>query len=557
METDLLTLVEQDGFRSARKPAMSRGGQYNGPCPWCGGDDRFRVQPNYGTYGWFACSQCSKKGNAVDYLMLKRGFSKWEALTTVGWAPKETSEKSAQSSIPQSAYQERPQWNEPPKQWQEAAMDFYQMCKHTLWSTQGKAALDYLRQRGFTDEIIKATSLGYHASESIGIARVWGRAVKLPQGIVIPWFLSNALWRVTVRDERVIEGPGRYKQLAGGSNGLYLADSPKRLKKTIVVLVEGEFDALSVIQQCRDLVAVVATGTTQGSHTPRWVSLLAQQERVLVAFDAEDKGDIAAQWWLQRLANAERLRPWWSDANQMLQDGVDLRQWIESALQQVDLQEPEIATTCSICGANFDDASHYDEQGTLYCGKHWHSRIPVRTQQQDVPEQKQPVEIIQPTSQEQRLEQYAKAVSSVASVFPGKCQILPAPQETTLAEWLAHQPRKYTPCLLPKLPRSYCPFEVSIERQRQIPHTKQYIRVVEFVPCKEKPLANGWCAKHQLSQELLNLGAQLGYPHILPSPHRGIQDGVGTWEEHVVRARQTTLQGDIAFVKSLIEHQNM
>ncbi len=509
METDLLTLVEQDGFRAVRKLAMSRGGQYNGPCPWCGGDDRFRVQPNYGSYGWFACSQCGKKGNAVDYLMIKRGFSKWEALTTVGWIPKEASEKSEQSSIPQSAYQERPQWNEPNQQWQEAAIDFCQMCKHTLWSKQGKAALDYLRQRGFTDATIKAASLGYHASESMGIARVWGRATKLPQGIVIPWFLSNALWRVTVRDEHVIGGPGRYKQLAGGSNGLYLADSPKRLKKTTVVLVEGEFDALSVIQQCRDLVAVVATGTTQGSHTPRWVSLLAQQERVLIAFDAENKGDIAAQWWLQRLANAERLRPWWSDANQMLQDGVDLRQWIAPALHQTNVQE-------------------------------------------HVQEQKQVGETLQPASQEQGLEQYAVAVSSIASVFPGKCQVLPAPQETILAEWLAHQTRKYTPCLLPKLPRSHCPFEVSIERQRQIPHTKQYIRVLEFVPCKGKPRANGWCADHQLSQELLDLGAQLGYPHILPTSQRGIQEGIGTWEEHVVRARQITLQSDIAFVQSLL-----
>ena len=51
--------------------------------------------------------------------------------------------------------------------------------------------------------------------------------------------------------------------------------------------MEGEFDALSVVQECGDLVAVVASGTTKGSHTPRWVSLLAQQERVLVAFDAE------------------------------------------------------------------------------------------------------------------------------------------------------------------------------------------------------------------------------------------------------------------------------
>src|SRR5205823_5482648 len=49
MPADLLALVEHDGFQSVRK-STSRGGQYNGPCPWCQGTDRFRVQPHYGTY---------------------------------------------------------------------------------------------------------------------------------------------------------------------------------------------------------------------------------------------------------------------------------------------------------------------------------------------------------------------------------------------------------------------------------------------------------------------------------------------------------------------------
>ena len=88
---------------------------------------------------------------------------------------------------------------------------------------------------------------------------------------------------------------------------MYLAQS-LLLKRQAVVLLEGEFDALSVAQECGDLVAVVATGTTKGSHTPRWISLLAQQERVLVAFDAErDKGDADAEWWTRRLGNAQRL----------------------------------------------------------------------------------------------------------------------------------------------------------------------------------------------------------------------------------------------------------
>ena len=123
-------------------------------------------------------------------------------------------------------------------------------------------------------------------------------------------------------------------QVAGGSNGLYLADILKRRKRAHTILVEGELDALSIFQTCRDLVHVVATGTTQGGHLPRWLSLLAQQEKVFVAFDAEDKGDIAAKWWLSRLPNARRLRPWWHDASQMLQDGANLRDWICTGIEE-------------------------------------------------------------------------------------------------------------------------------------------------------------------------------------------------------------------------------
>jgi hypothetical protein len=178
---------------------------------------------------------------------------------------------------------------------------------------------------------IQRALLGYHPTETYGLSKDWGKVVKLPQGIVIPWIVDHAVWRVTIRDERVAKGAGRYRQVAGGAHGLYLADA-LTLNRPAAVMVEGEFDALSLAQECGDLVAVVATGTTQGGHTPRWLSLLATQRRVFIAFDAQEQGDGAAVWWLQRLSNAQRLRPLWKDANQMLQDGADLRSWIASAL---------------------------------------------------------------------------------------------------------------------------------------------------------------------------------------------------------------------------------
>ena len=392
MQTDLLTLVKQDGFTIAWS-SNSRGGQYNGPCLWCGGTDRLRVQPNYEKYGWFICNQCGRKGSAINYLMLKRGMSIEDARSIVGWTPEDA--KQSYGTIPGHALGERPNWDAPPVCWQETAKAFVQYCQDVLWSEQGKHALAYLRRRGLKDRIIQEAQLGYYPRRITGSANAWGRPVKLRQGIVLPWFLAGSIWRITIRDEHVAEGNGRYKQIAGGSNGLYLADTLAE-KQPLVVVTEGEIDALSILQECGEYTAVVATGTTQGSHIARWVSLLARQEHVLIAFDAEEKGDTAARWWLDRLSNARRLSPLWKDANQMLQDGANLRQWLAQGY-------PIPSPLCSICG---NDVEQYSIQGIAYCEQCWPGEavIVVQTEESTLPQtnQKPP----QALSQEQKADVY-------------------------------------------------------------------------------------------------------------------------------------------------------
>src|SRR5207247_5349121 len=107
--------------------------------------------------------------------------------------------------------------NEPPEHWQDGAIRFYRSCQRLLWSEQGKQALDYLRQRGLTDTTIRRARLGYHPREAYGSAKDWGRAVKLPQGIVFPWYFGEKVWRITIRDERMDEGEARYKQMPESS----------------------------------------------------------------------------------------------------------------------------------------------------------------------------------------------------------------------------------------------------------------------------------------------------------------------------------------------------
>ena len=331
MTYDLLAEITQD--TRLKRTSSSRGGQYNGPCPWCGGTDRFRVQPYYGRYGFFACNQCRRSGSChrlpdAQARLFQAACSCNGRMGAAGWQ-----EPLGEYSITQHdratlvGRNRRSSGNALRLPFTRPASA---PCGRKLvilpWTT--------CRRRGLSDETIRKAALGYHPGPFRAPASQWGRTTWLAQGIVIPWLIEGGIWRLTIRDDRVTVGNRRYLQVKGGSNGLYLAQS-LLLKRQAVVLLEGEFDALSIAQECGDLVAVVATGTTKGSHTPRWVSLLAQQQRVLVAFDAErDKGDADAQWWTRRLGNAQRLRPLWNDANQMLQDGVNLREWVSAALEK-------------------------------------------------------------------------------------------------------------------------------------------------------------------------------------------------------------------------------
>jgi hypothetical protein len=53
---------------------------------------------------------------------------------------------------------------------------------------------------------------------------------------------------------------------------------------------------------------------------------------VLIAFDSDDAGEKASAFWYEALPEARRWRPYWDDANTMLQDGVDLKRWIVAGL---------------------------------------------------------------------------------------------------------------------------------------------------------------------------------------------------------------------------------
>jgi 5S rRNA maturation endonuclease (ribonuclease M5) len=99
-------------------------------------------------------------------------------------------------------------------------------------------------------------------------------------------------------------------------------------------MCEGELDALTIQQHAGDIITPVATGSTSGSRSDKWIARLTACSTVLVAFDADKAGDEAAKWWIKTLPNARRWRPFWKDANAMAVSGADIRVWVGVGLPE-------------------------------------------------------------------------------------------------------------------------------------------------------------------------------------------------------------------------------
>ena len=83
---DLLALVERN-TGPLKKVASTNGGEYGHvPCPSCGGEDRFYVQPHHPDgKGRFYCRQCTPDGgDAIAYVQLMDGLTFPQALAALG-----------------------------------------------------------------------------------------------------------------------------------------------------------------------------------------------------------------------------------------------------------------------------------------------------------------------------------------------------------------------------------------------------------------------------------------------------------------------------------------
>lgn len=320
-QIDLLQLCGRN--TNLRHAANTRGGEYAGACPRCGGEDRFRVQP---AQGMWCCRQCHEKwGDAIEYVKWFDGVDFKTAVATLKLPldsrPFTPSHYQTDPNAPKPLGSDYAALNDP--DWQEGARVFCSKSFDALWSNEGAKALEYLLNRGISESVIESAGLGYNSQETRiqwGLTEIW-----MPRGIVIPWIVGGVFWRVNMRPPVPINGK-KYIQAAGSANGLYNGDAVRRFRT--VVMTEGEFDSLIIRTYAPEFVAV-ATGTVSWSRVTRWVSRLSLADTVVLAFDTDDAGQGAVDWWQRQLGEkAHRLAPTDHDVNDMWKNGQSVADWL-------------------------------------------------------------------------------------------------------------------------------------------------------------------------------------------------------------------------------------
>jgi len=336
--TTILELVPSaEVFKYA---AGTSGGEWQGPCPWCGGRDRFSIWPEHTSGaigGRYACRQCGKNGDAIQFLRELEGMSYPDACKALQVDPKPLADRAHSTASPRP-WTPKPA-TKPVDIWQVQAARFVTECAANM--LQGSEGLAYAHTRGLTPDTVVRLRIGWNPEDRWESRESWGlppekndkgnpKKVWLPAGLVLPTRRKSGFTAVKVRRSAWTpeDTMPKYVAVAGSVPGLALGSGVG----LPVVVVESEIDAVLVWQEARELVNAVALGTVGGKPDEDMAAHLRTAPRILVALDFDEAGKKAAPWWAEHFPQAER----WpvaagKDVGDMAKTPGLIRAWLEAA----------------------------------------------------------------------------------------------------------------------------------------------------------------------------------------------------------------------------------
>jgi DNA primase len=348
MSNDILSLYQGMGLAAKQKTAT----EFAGPCPTCGGNDRFCIwcggEGKHGL-GRFYCRGCGLQGDAIQFLREFQGFSYGEACRELGLTPAAPSGRRA-AREPDAPTPAIPAWTPKPgelpnSRWQAQARKLIPWAARQLQATPD--ALSWLlAERGLTPETAARFHVGWLPDDLYRDRTAWGlpqefkpngkrRMLWLPRGLVLPVLdASGKPARIKFRRPNPGQDEPKY---------LYLPSQPKNTAPLTIagtaaawIVVESELDGLLLAQEAGDVVNVLALGSASLRPDAEAHARLETAPFILVSLDADDAGDKAAWTWWATHYPLEKLRIWpvpeGKDPTDAWRAGWDLRAWIEAGL---------------------------------------------------------------------------------------------------------------------------------------------------------------------------------------------------------------------------------
>ncbi len=168
VQIDLLALTS--AHTHLHRVAASGGGEWAGACPFCGGVDRFRVQPYARPEPRWLCRHCTD--------------GKWQDAIAFGQrlypnlSFREVCERLSGGRLTLRPAQPRPQpliqpaYAPPPPEWQQQARQVIERGQEALWGRAGHNARRYLNRRGLSDSTLQVWKLGYSTGFQVGGMRI-------------------------------------------------------------------------------------------------------------------------------------------------------------------------------------------------------------------------------------------------------------------------------------------------------------------------------------------------------------------------------------------------
>jgi len=282
--------------------------EYSGPCPRCGGEDRFHV-----TADWFMCRQChSKRGDAIEFLRwIEPGLGFREAVERLSEGKMPAAAPGSQQSGPRSQ-QSAQQSKQQSAAWVQDAADLVDAAHARLWGPEGEPGRAYLERRGLHSGGWLAYRVGYMPETP---------TKERAAAIVLPWYRGGRLAAVRFRFLDPEPGGAKIKALTGSHfAGLLFGGQAIEGNLRTLVLVEGEINAVSIWQVAHETgLDVLSLGSESAQLSPAMISRAQSYQAILTWFDKPEVAAAVASALPGAYAIAS---PQGKDANDWLREGL-------------------------------------------------------------------------------------------------------------------------------------------------------------------------------------------------------------------------------------------